>query len=545
MGNDVNLIMTRFNIYSCLTLVIGNKQICFDPAKIRKQDLEMINPDIIFISHESMDHMNPTQVYFLQKKKNCKIFCSIATAVDLIQYFPLDIDFVDSVNVMIPGCKIVCDEIEIITGHSIHCDYMLPVVFRLNFLQEKISLLHCFDTHLSEEIIKLSEGTDLAIIPIGIAKGVSEITGFEFANQLKSRYFITNHFKDESELSRFHKLIENSSEKDRFFLVNWNESCQLHIAAIQNSKISERLVEENAKVEEFDKVCDKILLNETISSDQLEIFVTYFYNKRCHLFTKESLIKNLLGSYAKSSEKSKRLILVAATILCLLNPALIDEKFIHQVKLDALLQSSDKINSLKAMALFFLGLCSQQKVKNYCLIEMMTMVNDAFDHINYWIVEYLGRCATSKGNDYENAIDALIRITTVPYLYHSVVVRRKLFWEFHRIMKYLPQISCRFFKIFEDGLDDSNPDVRLLALLCFGLANRIYYLTGQQLDKIFLLFKDPEDDVRETAVKVVGALSKNHKSVIVKNLDQIYTLLEDKNCHVQFAAKEACELVNV
>jgi hypothetical protein len=161
--------------------------------------------------------------------------------------------------------------------------------------------------------------------------------------------------------------------------------------------------------------------------------------------------------------------------------------------------------------------------------------------VNYWIVEFLGRCAASKGEGYEKAIDALIHITTIPNLYHSVVVRRKLFWEFHRIMKYLPQVSNRFFKIFEDGLIDSNPDVRLLALLCLGLANRIYYLTAAQIHKIFLLLEDPEDDVRETAVTVIGALSKNHKDIIVKNIDQICKLLEDRNCHVQFAAQETYE----
>lgn len=86
--------LKRFNIYSCLTIKTNNIEICFDPAKIRGEEIDLINPDYIFISHESMDHMEPAQVYILQKKKNCKIYCSIAAAIDLIQQFPYDSEFI-------------------------------------------------------------------------------------------------------------------------------------------------------------------------------------------------------------------------------------------------------------------------------------------------------------------------------------------------------------------------------------------------------------------------------------------------------------------
>lgn len=536
----------RFNIYSCLTLTLGNKEICFDPAKIRKEDLDTINPDLIFISHESMDHMNPTQVYFLHKKKQCKIFCSIAAAVDLIQFFPLDIDFVDSIHVLVPGCQILYDGIEVTTVLSLHCDYMLPLVFRLDFLKEGFSCLHCFDTHLSEEVKAHSVSTDLAIIPIGIAKGVSEVTGFEFAAQLKSRYFVTNHFKDEADLVNFHRLIEKRADKERFFLVDWNKSCRLSIPRSFDTYLDREQHEERRQAA-FSTLCQQIVHNKEVNGEQLKQFLTYVYIKRCSLLEDKHLIINLLDSYSRLTEEGKKHVLMIATVLSLLNHELIAETFITDIKGDVFAQCAEGIHNIKVRALFFLGIHSQQKNSNYFLEQIYHhFFGHSFDdHTNYWFVEFFGRCATSKGRDSSVAIDALVHICALPHLYESVVVRRKLFWEFHRIMKYIPQVSNRFFKVFEEGLEDSNPDVRLLALLCLGLANRIYYLTSLQIYKILSLLEDPEDDVRETALRVIGVLSKNHKNVIKQNMSQISRLLADKNCHVQFAAKETCELVNI
>lgn len=77
---------------------------------------------------------------------------------------------------------------------------------------------------------------------------------------------------------------------------------------------------------------------------------------------------------------------------------------------------------------------------------------------------------------------------------------------------------------------DSNPDVELLATLCFGLANNIQKLTEQQLNKIFDLLKDDEDDVRETAVKIARGL--NHKDYLLTNKERLFELINDNNCHV-------------
>ena len=532
MQKKVELQISRYNIYSCLSVQTDGKQICFDPAKIRMEDMSEINPDLIVISHESMDHMNPVQVYQLQKKKGCSIICSIAAAVDLVQYYPQDIDFFESIIPLVPGVSFVHTGIRISSELSIHCDYMQPLVYKLHFLETNLSLLHCFDSHLSDEIVDLSEGTDLAIIPIGIAKGVSINTGIHFSSRLKSRYFATNHFKDETELAKFNELIQNDERCDQFFLVNWDEKC---MCTIPRADVREQEETEGFSIE---KLYESIHAGRALSREHLMAFLVNLNEKRTLLLTNEQLLEKLFDSYDGLDDEGKKILLMIATVISLIDAHLVKKSFLEAIQKELEAPSIDQVNSVKVMVLFFLGVYAQQSAQIIAFDHALTLIDDELDHVNYWVVEYLGRCAVSRANAYQGAIEGIYRVLEIPRLYTSVVVRRKLFWEFYRIMKYIPYVSNIFFPTFENGLVDSNPDVRLLATICLALANRVYNLSKEYIDTIFSLFNDVEDDVRECAVRVIGVLKKNHKEIVLKHIDLVGKLLEDSNCHVRFVAKE-------
>ena len=116
------------------------------------------------------------------------------------------------------------------TEKSLHCDYMLPLVYKITFKKDKISILHCFDSFISDEIINLSENTSMAIVPIGIAKGVSINSGIEFLEKLSSKKFMTNHFKSYEDLENFKKLINNDN---RFIYMNWDESKEVKLEQVE------------------------------------------------------------------------------------------------------------------------------------------------------------------------------------------------------------------------------------------------------------------------------------------------------------------------
>lgn len=515
--NETKTQLRRYNIYSCLTIKTENLEICFDPAKIRDEDLETINPDYIFISHESMDHMDPTQVYVLQKKKNCKIYCSIASAVDLIQQFPYDTEFIGKINPLMPDCKVTNKDLMIETQKSLHCDYMLPLVYKITFKKDKISVLHCFDSFNSNEIIELSSNTSMAIVPIGIAKGVSINSGIEFLEKLSSKKFMTNHFKSYEDLESFKNLTNNDN---RFIYMNWDDSKEVKLEQVE-------VKNDNYELTKVDFILDKTYI---AGSNTYKAILSNINNLKCEIINNKEILNKLYEVYKNADTETKKVLLIIYTVLCLWDINLIDEQVFEEIKKDLKVKSDNSNNNLQTIILFFLSIYAQQSGEVKFLEEAMEVGSIEKEHNEYWVVEYLGRCLVSQKKSPKNIEEKLLKIISVPEIYNSVVVRRKIFWELHRIMKVIPTLTKDFVNIFEDGLTDSNPDVELLATLCFGLANNIQKLTRQQLDKMFDLLKDDEDDVRETAVKIARGL--NHKDYIKENKEKLLELINDNNCHV-------------
>lgn len=507
----------RFNIYSCLTIKTNNIEICFDPAKIREEEMELINPDYIFISHESMGHMEPAQVYILQKKKNCKIYCSIAAAIDLIQQFPYDNEFISKINPLMPGCKISDSELFIEAEKSLHCDYMLPLVYKISIKKDEISLIHCFDSFISDEIVELSKNTSLAVMPIGIAKGVSVNSGIEFMNKLHSKKFMTNHFKTSEDLRAFRDLV-NGNPKCVF--INWDEAFEIDLEKVDVCK-------DNYELEYVKEFFDEKF---SATSSSYKAILSNINKLKCEIINDKDVLSKLFESYSKADNEGKKVLLNIFIILSLWDVNLIDNRIFDEIKKDLLLPSDNSNNNLHTVILLFLGVYAQQSGEVKFLNEATEIGDVEKEHNEYWVVEYLGRCIVSQKKSAKEIEEKLLRIISIPEIYNSVVVRRKIFWELHRIMKVIPTLTKDFVNIFEDGLTDSNPDVELLATLCFGLANNIQKLTEQQLNKIFDLLKDDEDDVRETAVKIARGL--NHKDYLLANKERLFELINDNNCHV-------------
>ena len=67
--NETKIQIRRYNIYSCLTIKTENMEICFDPAKIRDEDLKKINPDYIF---KLYTYLNVRLKYILSMKEMYK-----------------------------------------------------------------------------------------------------------------------------------------------------------------------------------------------------------------------------------------------------------------------------------------------------------------------------------------------------------------------------------------------------------------------------------------------------------------------------------------
>ena len=364
---------------------------------------------------------------------------------------------------------------------------------------------------------KLSKNTSLAIVPIGIAKGVSINSGIESLEKLSSKRFMTNHFKSYEDLENFKKLV---CDDNRFIYMNWDESEEVNLEQVEIEK-------DNYELTEVNFILDKTYI---AGSNTYKAILSNINNLKCEIINNKEILNKLFDAYKNTDNEIKKVLLIIYTVLSLWDINLINEKVFKEIENDLKTESNNANNNLQTIILFFLSVYAQQSGEVKFLEDAIKVGNIEKEHNEYWVVEYLGRCLVSQKKSPQNVEEKLQKVISVKEIYNSVVVRRKIFWELHRIMKVIPTLTKDFVKIFEDGLTDSNPDVELLATLCFGLANNIQKLTNQQLDKIFDLLKDDEDDVRETAVKIVRGL--NHKDYIKENKDKLLELTKDSNCHV-------------
>lgn len=533
MNENKQILIRRYNIYSGMEITLDGVSICVDPAKIIPEVLEQLFPDIILISHESMDHLDPTQVYYLQKRKNAKIFCSIAVAVDLMQFFEGDIFFKDSIQVMLPGSVENYKGFSIYAGKSVHCDYMLPLFFKIWSENSGISIIHCVDSLISDEILKLSLNTSVGIIPIGIAKGISADSGIDFISRMNCSVYIPNHFT--SQLKQCTKMIEELRVEEKlnikFIPLEWNQYCVIEISQerIKNGYVSVDEIQGNLSKDIEEK---KYLLN----------IIRKINNRKGEVLRPEFLKKITDILYSEENELIK-IVLMILTIMVLQESVVLDRRVLKRLQ-QFLLTSEKQKEEIKAMTLFFLGIYAQQSGTIWCLKEVLENVNIQNEHIVYWVTECLGRMGVSRSYETIAVIRALEKLAKTKEIFDSVVVRRKLYWEFLRITKFRQSYSVLFKEFYEVGLHDLNPDVRLLSILCVGFMCRTNNAVERRIfEEMSKLYEDEEDDVRETYAITVYNICNFYPEIVKDNIDNIKVLTKDNNCHVKRAATKALESI--
>ena len=543
MSQKKKIKVRRYNIYSGMEIRKDDLSICVDPAKIVPEVLCELAPDIILISHESMDHLDPIQVYYLQKKRNAKIFCSIAVAVDLNQYYSNDLTFTGSIHVMVPGSTESCKGLMITAEKSIHCDYMLPLIYRLEFLNDGISIVHCIDSLISDEISELSNNTTIGIIPIGIAKGINSESGVEFISKMDCDVYIPNHFTDQ--LTNCKKIVDKLNLEEKYSMefvsLDWNEDCVVDLSKIQCKTNCN-----NSKYATEELSMEKILLNLQERKDMKHTLLQIIHqiNDKKGQALQEQLMKALMDCFEQAQEQIKSSIIIVLTMASLYDSLLIDPLFVDRLKGHLALKSGQRRDELKATLLFFIGIYAQQNQSICCLEEVIQNVDTKNDYITYWVVECLGRMTVSKDKKNLDSANALLDIVKVKEIFNSVIVRRKIFWEFVRITKFQPSYSKMFLKFYHIGLSDFNPDVRLLAILCICFLSRLNQMIPDKIfDDMLLLYKDEEDDVRETYAFVVRDIYQHYALKMNDYKEYVKALTKDMNPHVRRAATDTISYV--
>ncbi|MCS4540780.1 MAG: MBL fold metallo-hydrolase [Euryarchaeota archaeon] len=174
-----------FNSYSGTALKIPSTTVIIDPYQIK--GFEVKKADLILISHEHYDHLDPDLVSSIQKNTNATILTSPVVARQL-EDIPQDkiktINMGDSFNI---------GKIKITAERARHPSQMpLTFVFETD---DGIVIYHAIDSQTFDGMKKIGEKykPDIAIIPVGIAPGVSITSALHAVELISPKVVIPHH----------------------------------------------------------------------------------------------------------------------------------------------------------------------------------------------------------------------------------------------------------------------------------------------------------------------------------------------------------------
>jgi len=192
--------MMWFNKYSGFIFKTPTKEIIVDPVDIQSDARGILNPDIIFISHEHFDHYDPRVIKDLLRDKT-HVLAPPHITRDLSGIIP-----VDRLHEMKPGDEFKLEDVKIIAEKAQHPS-PLPLTMVL-FTEDDIRIYHAIDSMTFSDMRNIGEkyGLDIAIVPIGIAPGTSPEEGVRAIELLKPKLAIPHHATGGFE--KFEKLIK-------------------------------------------------------------------------------------------------------------------------------------------------------------------------------------------------------------------------------------------------------------------------------------------------------------------------------------------------
>jgi len=184
---DNEVALMWFNNYSGFVFKTSKSLIIVDPVDLPNEALEILEPDIIFISHEHYDHYNKGTVTKLSKNKS-KIVAPRHIIMDLHGSVSDD-----TLHVIKAGESLKHNDIELIGFEASHPS---PEPLTLVLIAENgITIYHAIDSATFDGMREVGEKykPDIAIVPIGIAPRTSPKEGLRAITLIRPKIAIPHH----------------------------------------------------------------------------------------------------------------------------------------------------------------------------------------------------------------------------------------------------------------------------------------------------------------------------------------------------------------
>jgi L-ascorbate metabolism protein UlaG (beta-lactamase superfamily) len=195
------------NHYAGVTVKTPSKTLVIDPVDVKPKEFK--NIDVILITHEHYDHMDPSLISELQKSTQCAIVADPTSVRKLKHLIPQE-----KLSEARVGSEFNFDNVSVKTERSNHPPAATPVTFIITS-EDDIKLFHTADSLPFPDMLDIGEKEklDLAFCTVGIAPGTSPETGVEIAKLLRPKVAVPYHTGSPADQKKFADLLRKDLPK--------------------------------------------------------------------------------------------------------------------------------------------------------------------------------------------------------------------------------------------------------------------------------------------------------------------------------------------
>lgn len=508
--------LTRLNIYAGLYIEFAHARILVDPSKILPHVAAELEPDLILVSHESMDHFDPMVCRRLLQRKSTILIGSWGAVLSLTDHLAPDDPTWERVFVGVPGTSFHLGDLVVHVEAARHCEYPVPIFFDIGDAVSGFRILDAVDSEITPRMERgdIPAGPDILVVPVGIALAASPAVAWKMVGLLQPTVVFANHLTSEADEFRASAPVRYDDET--LIVLEWYEGVTLRGPDPRFTPSPRISVREPAAYPHVAPVLPGWVAApppEGVILDRLEAGDPDTLSLSTGLY--------FLAWSAVRGDSSARAV-----------------EFLDGLRARVFSSGEEELAAAFLLALGAAVGGTPGAGAQVDIGSLKALMSPDQPYIDYWVLECWGRCA--KSPVVRDVVTGLLdEVVSNESLYDVVAVRRKLMWEVNRLVEYghvWPALSA----LLMDGRLDGNPDVRLLT---YKVLSRCHSAVTGVPELLAAGLADGHEDVLEWAVlchiHLFDALEPASRREVATRLP---SLLAHSNYHVRERANALTEL---
>jgi L-ascorbate metabolism protein UlaG (beta-lactamase superfamily) len=215
-----SILFVWLNNYAGILLKTPSKTLAIDPVDVKPKTLQ--NVDVVLITHEHYDHLDPPLIAEIQKATNCNVIADSTSAKKLQHIIPSE-----KLQEIESGSEIKIGEVLVKAEKSNH-PAQTPVTYIITS-EDKVKVYHTADSLPFPELAVMGreEKFDVVFCTVGIAPGASPQTGLEIARLTKPQVAVPYHTATVASQKEFAALLKTELPRTACLIPEQNKIYQV------------------------------------------------------------------------------------------------------------------------------------------------------------------------------------------------------------------------------------------------------------------------------------------------------------------------------